>query len=288
MSSNSFIADNEGVLALSHLVDATTHTLGPKFQVPPTSINFMEFPAEVREMIIDFDLLAGLDLGTLAKALHYDRFRNPCCIWSWPDQLIICDKANESDLPDTMFPEWLPHLALTNHQMRGEVLVHMLKTTDCITLKYDKDLRIKIACWFSKFLATFPANQGFNAVHNLNFPHMHWFNYDEYMPDTATNPDVDLMLQCPDLRRVGMTFHMKRITYFHPYDEDYTPMALNRFLDHWKLRPILGCDKLEHVYIGGIKLRDIYMAGVLTSYRRFATSASGCARRLRRRTRPRR
>jgi hypothetical protein len=37
-------------------------------------------------------------------------------------------------------------------------------------------------------------------------------------------------------------------------------MALNRFLDHWKLRPMLGCDTLEHVYIGGIMLRGAYMA----------------------------
>jgi hypothetical protein len=182
----------------------------------------MNLPREIRAEVIDLDLLNGLKSGTLTKAMHYDHFYNPCCVWSWPDQLFICDKAKESDLPDTMFPEWLPHLALTNHQMRGEVLVHMLKTTECITLKYDKDLPIKMAPWSSKFLFTFPTNQGFNAVHNLNFPHMHWYNYDDYIPDTATNPDVDLMLQCLELRRFGMTFHMKRITYFHQYDDIFT------------------------------------------------------------------
>ncbi|KAL5437822.1 hypothetical protein PMIN07_011825 [Paraphaeosphaeria minitans] len=45
----------------------------------------------------------------------------------------------------------------------SEILVHMLKTTDCITLKYNKNLPVKIAPWFIKFLKTFPANEGSEA-----------------------------------------------------------------------------------------------------------------------------
>ncbi|KAF2437589.1 hypothetical protein P171DRAFT_373288 [Karstenula rhodostoma CBS 690.94] len=253
------ITTDKGVHALSHLFDAITHTFDPKFDAPATRINFLEFPPEIRSKIIDYSLLGDLDSGTLEKAMHHDDFSNPCCVWNWPDQLIICDKEKESDLPNTMFPKWLPHLALTNHQMRGEVLVHMLKTTDCVTLKYDKDLPVKIAPWFSKFLATFPANEGFEAVRNLNFPHIHWYNYNDDGMTLAPNPDVELMLQCPNLERIGMTFHFKRIAFFHPYDE-WNPMALNRFLSWWKLRPMLGCDNLKHVYIGGIMWHSGHMA----------------------------
>ncbi|KAL5383178.1 hypothetical protein DPSP01_006153 [Paraphaeosphaeria sporulosa] len=154
-----------------------------------------------------------------------------------------------------MFPKWLPHLSLTNHQMRGEVLVHMLKTTDCITLKYNKDLAIKIAPRFIKFLRTFPANEGFEADRNLNFPHIHWYNYNNDGKTLASNPDVDLMLACPKLERVGLTWHYKRINFLHPYEEYWTPMTLDRFLSWWKLSPMLGCDNLKHVYIGGIHAR---------------------------------
>lgn len=263
MTSTNFITTDEVAQALSNLVDAITHQVDPKFDTPATQIEFLNFPPEVRAKIIGFSLLGDLKSGTLKKAMHHDTFQNPCCIWDWPEQLVICDKEKESDLPNTMFPKWLPHLALTNHQMRGEVLVHMLKTTDCITLKYDKDLPAKIAPWFSKFLSTFPANEGFEAVRNLNFPHIHWYNYNDHdmVLDPNPNPDVVLMLQCPNLEKVGMTFYFKRIANFHPYDEAWNPVSLEHFLSWWKLRPMRGCDALKHVYIGGVMWRGADMGG---------------------------
>ncbi|KAF1968894.1 hypothetical protein BU23DRAFT_654953, partial [Bimuria novae-zelandiae CBS 107.79] len=197
--------------------------------------------------------------GTIGKELHYDNFLNPCCVRNWPDELIVYDKPNEAHLPDVVFPKWLPDLAFTSEQMRGEVAVRMLKSTKQITLKYDRDMRVKIAPWMGKFLVGFPVNEGLNAVKDLNFPHIHWYN--SYGPTlAATNPDVDLMLQCGKLERVGLTFHALRINVSGS-NGARVPVSLGAFLDHFKLRPMLGCKSLKHVYIGGIQHRTMVVEG---------------------------
>ncbi|KAJ4299813.1 hypothetical protein N0V90_005059 [Kalmusia sp. IMI 367209] len=212
------------------------------------SIDFMRFPAEVRAEIIEWNLLEEIEEDMKFATIDYDGFSRERC--NWPEELIICDKASEEELPNTMFPKWLPNLALTSHQMRGEVVVHMLKTTTRVTIKSNRKQPVKIAPWFGQFLATFP--DGFTSVHDLHFPQMHWYNFYRDVPANATNPDVDLMLQCPNLSRVGMTFHVHNIITYDNDGEWPRPLSLDAFLDVWKLEPMLGCKSLTHVYISGI------------------------------------
>lgn len=240
---------------LAGLFDAVLHQVSSQYQVPATSMDLMKFPGELRANIIEHYLLAEVRTGTMGKSLHYDDFGSECCVWNWPDELVICDKAKKEDLPHLVFPKWLPNLALTNHQLHGEVVVHMLKTTKQSVLKYDDTMPVKIAPWFLEFLESFPGTtgtEGLDAVQDINFPHIHWYNHDGSIPANDTNKDIDLMLKCPNLKRVGMTFHAYRINSTTVVPEAF-PLPLDNFLDRFRLRPMLGCNQLKHVYIGGIE-----------------------------------
>ena len=48
----------------------------------------------------------------LCKHLHTDRFNQPCCIWTWPSELIVCDRHSGSELPTAKYAPWLRALAL--------------------------------------------------------------------------------------------------------------------------------------------------------------------------------
>ena len=93
----------------------------------------------------------------------------------------------------------------------------MLKITKTFTIKYDRDMPIKISRWFSRFLAAFPGTEGFDAIKGLNLPHIHRFVSNEQNA-IPTDPDIDLMLECASLERAGLTFHSRRIDYQDVYD----------------------------------------------------------------------
>ena len=248
------------------LYEAAIHEVPIRYRVPAIELpQFMRFPAEVRANIIDQYLHEEVTSNAIAKALHRDRFGSPCCVWLWPNSLIICDKADPASLPHPVFPRWYPNFALTNHQIRGEVAVHMLKTTEQFTLKYEPNHPAKISRWFSRFLASFPHSQGTDAVKDLNFPHIHW--YASTGQTTAlTNPDVDLMLQCRNLTRVRFTFHTFAINgnpneCYPELPQGNQPLNITAFVDKFKLRPMVGCDNLQEVWLGGIKYLDYVTAG---------------------------
>ena len=90
----------------------------------------MHLPAEVRARITNEYLDAERSIeknvdqdkefkGGLVKAIHHDNFGRRCCVWKWPQELTICDKATADDLTHILFPRWLPNLALTSRAMRG-------------------------------------------------------------------------------------------------------------------------------------------------------------------------
>lgn len=237
------------------------HSSGSRISTSANNVPFLGFPrlpAEIRESIIDFYLVGELGDGDRQKEIpHVEKHGRKCCRWDWPKELVICDKDQEADLPDIEQPEFVPALARTNKQIRGEVLIHMLKTTAKVSLVFHLFRKAKIVPWFIRFLSTFPNNEGFNAIRNLNFPHVYFPSKTEDGRSIGTNPHVDLMLKCPELRRVGMTFHLRALAWYHCVEGSYIPRTFPRTLDHFldtfKLEPILGCNKLEGVYIAGIK-----------------------------------
>lgn len=132
---------------------------------------FLSLPPEIRCQIIHQYLHLEREAGGMAKCLHYDEWRNACCVWYWPTNLIICDRHAATELPPPQFPPWLPSLAYGCKQMLGEVGVEMLKTTARFEFKYVWYREFRIVPWFMRFLASIPANEGFEAIREVNFPH---------------------------------------------------------------------------------------------------------------------
>lgn len=142
--------------------------------------------------------------------------------------------------------------------MLGEVTVHMLTHTARFDLKYIRQNHdFKIATWFSEFLESIPG--GDTTVQHLNFPHMHWFENSLQTP-AVTNPSVELMAACKNLRKVDMTFHSSVLQEGLDLDEatDLGPLTVQQVADRFLLGRIFECKKLEEVYFDGIYMATRY------------------------------
>ena len=229
----------------------------------PASFRFLDLPAELRESVVHYHVLNELETGTLRRCIHWDYFNNPCCVWSWPSELILCDKATEAELPDLVRPEFLPPLALLNVELRNEVANVMLRSTKAITIKYRAADPVKIIPWLGKFLSSLSVDEhsGFNAVHALNFPHLHW-------KSDKHDHEVALMRHCPKLWKFSMTTHASRIRDCN-IDGDSNPISVDSFLHRFHLRGILDCESLARVDIDGIETKGGYDFDQLQTLRDF-------------------
>ncbi|KAJ4372274.1 hypothetical protein N0V83_004048 [Neocucurbitaria cava] len=226
------------------------------YEVPPYFPGFLQLPPELRGEIMHQYFLAESEASRLSQHRHRDGWGNPCCMWEYPDSLVACDNQDPNTFPDpktARCPEgWLPDLAFTSKQMLGEVVVEMLRNTKRVELKYIYDHPdFKIATWFRKFLLAIPDGDGVCAVKHLNFPHMHWFNHQNIAP-TLSNPSVELMVACSNLRKVDMTFHYSKVSTWDINSGLQVPCTPGQILDHFQLRPILECQSLRQVYLDGI------------------------------------
>jgi hypothetical protein len=89
----------------------------------------------------------------------------------------------------------------------------MLKTTDWFDILYESDKPLKIAKWFTCFLSTFPNYEAFKAIKRLNCPHAYQYNENRTgKVIDEQNPDIQLMLRCPNLEIVAMTFNLRVLT----------------------------------------------------------------------------
>jgi hypothetical protein len=135
--------------------------------------------------------------------------------------------------------------------MLDEVVVHMLRHTRVFKLKYHHNSSFKIAEWFRAFLHALPGTDGLNAIKELNFPHMHWFNHNVDRP-VYPNPDMRLMTACRRLRKVSMTFHVSGVTIGGGVLMTRAPRPVNEIVEFWGLKDVLLCSELREVYIDGI------------------------------------
>jgi hypothetical protein len=136
--------------------------------------------------------------------------------------------------------------------MLGEVTVQMLRGTERFDLKYIKDNPdFKIATWLRKYIAAIPGDDSANAVKYLNFPHMHWFN-SARNPPAPTNPSVELMVACHNLRKVDMTFHSSMLSKPDPDTGIAVPLTAIELVEYYHLHPIFDCLNLRELYLDGI------------------------------------
>ncbi|KAI2486458.1 hypothetical protein Ptr902_00591 [Pyrenophora tritici-repentis] len=224
---------------------------------------FTQLPTELRELVIHEYALLEQGAGRLRKHRHHNGFRNPCCMWQYPYELIACDNQETSvfSKPEAgRCPQgWLPNLASVSHQMHEEVLVLMLQRTKCYDSRYhhmNKDFNM--ATWFRQFLDAIPGGRGKFAVKHLNFPHMHWFNHQQGT-HTLSNSSFELAVACKNLRQLDMTFHVDKISICNQstqFVRHSRPLAsiINKFM----LETLFGCENLEEIYIDGIYRQPYY------------------------------
>ncbi|CAE6997397.1 hypothetical protein CFE70_000477 [Pyrenophora teres f. teres 0-1] len=223
---------------------------------------FLLLPAELRLKVYTEYLETASIESELKKHLHTDRFHKPCCIWTWPSELTICDRQSDSELPTAKYAPWLPALAITNKQVLGEVTICMLQSTEWFEFKYEEAKPFKIVTWFRNFLATFPrvvvagleTTEGFAAIKKLNFPHAG--KYNEHRVGRVIdedNPDICLMLKCRQLDTMAMSFNWRQLVN-NFYSRQ--PRELEEFLDFFHFRPILEHGSVRNVYLEGVYPRD--------------------------------
>jgi hypothetical protein len=252
--SDNGIKDDALVPALRDFDLDNTEIEDPHEGSEPTFHPFQRLPAELRMMLVHQYLLLEREAGRLSEHIHHDEFGNRCCIWKYPKLLIACDNQTQNMFPRPETarapPGWLPALAFTNKTVLGEVVVYVLQNTERIDLKYIRtNADFKIATWFRKFLAAIPGGDGVNAVKYLNFPHMQWFN-SVSATATHTNSSIELMAGCLNLRKVDMTFHASKLV-----KSSGLPCTALNLVEHFQLRPMLECEKLENIYFDGIHVR---------------------------------
>jgi hypothetical protein len=219
---------------------------------------FFDLPAELRLKVYGAYLEDARQRRTLEKHLHVDKFNNPCCTWRWPEDLIICDRYSENELPTAKYAPWLPILAFANKQLLGEVTVFMLSTTAWFDFKYEEHKPFKIVRWFTDFLSTFPTKvvddvattEGFAAIKRICFPHAS--KYNEHRVGRVVdekNPDITLMLKCTKLETIAMVFNFRQLVK-NMWSQE--PRDLEDFLDFFHFRPMLDHEGVENVYLEGV------------------------------------
>ncbi|KNG46277.1 hypothetical protein TW65_86914 [Stemphylium lycopersici] len=220
---------------------------------------FVQLSAELRLKIYT----AYLEDAEVTEHLHYDTFGKPCCVWSWPHDLIICDRHSIAELPPPRFAPWLPALAFANKQMLGEITICMLQTTEWFDFKYDETKTVKIVSWFADFLASFPAyvdskgaltTEGFAAVKKIGFPHAGKFNecrggrsVDE------VNLDMALVLRCTELNTLALSFNWRQLVGSSP---ELVPYELEDFLGFFHFALMLEHRGLKEVHLEGVYPRE--------------------------------
>jgi hypothetical protein len=226
---------------------------------------FMDLPVEIRGKIYHEYFLAERDLWTFNRCIHYDCWGQPCCVWKYPKELILCDKYHTDDLPNLARPTWLPPLAGVNIALRNEVTNFLLRGTKTITIKYYSGAPVKILPWLGKFLKSLTGEDGlsgFNAVHSLNFPHIHRMI-------NSTEDLVPFMQGCPKLWNVSMTWHFKSLLSMG-CDGSEWELKLDAFLKQWKLEGIVNCGELKRLDFDVIQGK--YQQSTFSTLKDFAKS----------------
>jgi hypothetical protein len=212
---------------------------------------FLQLPAELRINVYKHYIVAENSLEKSTRLRHGYGPETYCCVWNWPQQLRVCDQGSRTPLATSRFAPWLPNLAFTNTQTHDEVTVHMLETTDWFDFSYSEFKDFRIVPWFINFLSTFPDNEGFNAIKRINFPREYSYNaFRAGKLIDERNPNVQLMLRCPKLEIMAMTFKWHTLTScWHT-----TPRDLEDLLNHFQLRPML-----EHKHVKQVHLEGVYV-----------------------------
>jgi hypothetical protein len=147
---------------------------------------FPNLPLELRELIYHHALLPDASP------------KSPNCKTLLASDLVFsCDLHN---------PSFLPELCKVNEATRIDVGLWYLRNTEFIIL-YTHDI-----VYFSQFLSTFPANEGFKALRKLD---LEFFGRHRPTPG-GDNAYISFMKRCPNLKHVKIKFEIWHLLKHSP------------------------------------------------------------------------
>lgn len=243
------VEPNDSTTTLKEVVSSTEVDTTPKPNNAVQVSKFLQLPIEIRQMI--YVQYIHEVRHNLHRHTHYDGFLNPCCMWEWPRQLILCDKSNNT-IPPPAFAYFLPPFCFANRQLRDEVAKHMLRHTEEYVFKYYEVSPVKITKYFTQFLEaiTSPGDNAFAYIRYINLPHIHRYNG---VKEDGSNPDVTLITRCTCLNKIRMTFYAAAMNkYTDDQEGARVHRSIDEILDYFGLRPILECKSLDEFWLDGI------------------------------------
>jgi hypothetical protein len=112
--------------------------------------------------------------------------------------------------------------------------------------------------WFDSFLATFPNNDGFKTIKQINFPREYTHNaFKAGRVIDERNPNVQLMLRCPSLDIMATTFKWHVLTICSPVQYcNYVHKNIDDLLNQSQLRPMLDHPSLKQVRLEGLYVSE--------------------------------
>jgi hypothetical protein len=215
------VDDDPAMLEFLHLVDALRYSITVS---KPDFPGFLELPRELRDMIYDHYFEGSM--------LHrYDR----------------------RVLPILNSVRW-EQIFFTSQQVRCEAFEVYLRKATSIGI-----LSVGRAEQFMRILGSFPTSRPFELVHEVRLPFI--FGLERYVQKVIKKKGkvppspksyVQLLLRLPNLRRLEMTFYAFDVNTVPPQSHRRVPKNLSDFIDTHDFRFLLGCEKLEELFLDGI------------------------------------
>jgi hypothetical protein len=142
----------------------------------------------------------------------------------------------------------------TSQQVRCEAFEVYLRKATSIGV-----LSVWRAEQFMRVLGSFPTSRPFELVHEVRLPFI--YSLERYVlkeikkkgkVPPSPNGYVQLLLRLPNLRRLEMTFYAFDVNTAPPQGHRRAPKNLSDFIDTHDFRFLLGCEKLEELFLDGI------------------------------------
>ena len=197
-------------------------------EVEPAFSRFLDFPSEVRELIIEEYVLSSPNIDRVVAVRNHGLFGN-----------------------HVRTASTLPAICLVSKQMLVEATPVYIRNSVFKLRGYASN------CSFKAFLSRLAANKPFEwyaSVRELHLTAFHWFQGTTIM-GVGNHADLQLIKLCPGLRRVSLTFHVSKMTTHTPAEEiyDLKLKTTQEVLDYYDLAELLAAKSLREITFDSIK-----------------------------------
>jgi hypothetical protein len=221
-------------------------TKDPNSDDDPATLKFLRLVAGLRYSITARkpDFPRFLELPRELRDVIYAHYLDDNMLYRWDFRM----------LPILKSVGWEPQLFSASHQVRCEAFEVYLRKATSIGI---------VSLWraeeFMKILGSFPTSRPFELVRDIRLFNIHvleWVVQHEIKKKGEVPPSpnsyLQLLLRLPNLRRLELTFHAINVTTPPLQGRRRVPRNLSDFIDAHDFHLLLGCEKLEEMFLDGI------------------------------------